>query len=1013
MGPFMAYGPETRHFAALNYSVYQSKNDYLWFGTSNGLVRFDGKRYKNFFSDHSNPNSPSGNIIVNFTEDKNNNLWMTDFVNGVTQYNPVTGIFKKYPRLSKDNFVYYGVNNVLCDDDKELWFATAGRGLAKYDYAKDTFDLFYPEPDKSKDGSVRGDNYLTDICQDRNDKNILWCTAFHGLFSFNKKTKQFIKYESGLRNSEGGEILFNDAETDEGGVLWLGSFGKGLIKFNTITRKFMPFINKQIPVWINDIKKINDSILYLACFSEGLVKYNTINKQVENITPTNYSKVQENTDPGIQRISVTKDAGIFIGGKYYFYQQHPAFVRLKTNILFSDNRNTKQEIFLTGFVWDEYRKKYWITTAYGNGVYELAQDKKNATPVPFLEAQKSDYIKIFEDIIVDAQKRLWVVRRNHGLYQYSDELRMFIKPLVNQPVPDSLTDHVSHLATDKKGNVWAFAKNPARTTDGFQSGGYFIYHDVVQGTSELYMLQWDTQFMGQKKLGSIQFKAGLEDNVFLFTQNGIFCCSRDTKKVTHIFKTGTEKKSLASAAIRVATINKYNDVWITNGGSLQVMHSSGFHVLANHDVDHGLPSMEVNDLNADSSGKIWANTSAGLAMFNPKAKYWRLYNRFDGMQKDYLDGSSFITTDNKIAIDQANGFILKDINEVAASTQPPFLRITSILINDSIYKMGTHPEQIQEISLPYSQNNISIEYAAMDWLYPLQTTYTYWVEGLLAFKTPTSSADARLNLNGLSPGKYVIHLKAINNSGVWSNEVVLAVIIKSPYWMTAWFIGLCILVIAGIMYAIYRYRINQLKKMQHMRNNISRDLHDDIGASLSNINILNELAKRNAGNPEKSKEYLAKSEEDIQRISESLSDIVWNINPRYDNLQNLFIRMKRYAGDMMDGKDISYDLEFPEDADKITLTMEKRRDFYLIFKEAVNNLVKYSKATYVNVTVKADRKTISLVIKDNGVGFDNSKVQYGNGLNNMKQRAAACNAILEIISKGGAGTEIKLVMHTT
>jgi signal transduction histidine kinase len=198
-----------------------------------------------------------------------------------------------------------------------------------------------------------------------------------------------------------------------------------------------------------------------------------------------------------------------------------------------------------------------------------------------------------------------------------------------------------------------------------------------------------------------------------------------------------------------------------------------------------------------------------------------------------------------------------------------------------------------------------------------------------------------------------------------------------------------------------------------MRNNISRNLHDDIGASMSNINILNELAKRNAANPEKSKEYLVKSGEDIQRISESLSDIVWNINPQYDNLQNLFIRMKRYAADMMDGKNISYEMQFPEDADKISLSMEKRRDLYLIFKEAVNNLVKYSKATHANLKMELDRKKIFLSIIDNGIGFESNKLQYGNGITNMQHRAKACDAILEIISHPGEGTEIKLEMHTT
>ncbi len=1001
MGPFMAYGPETKHFANVNYSVYQSKNGYLWFGTSNGLVRFDGKRYKNFFSGYSNPNSPSGNIIVNFAEDKYGNLWMSAFGDGVTKYDPLTETFKKYPRLSKDSFAYYGVSNVLCDDDKELWFATSGRGLAKYNYEKDEFDLFYPEPDKCKDGSVRGDNYLTDICQDRNDKNILWCTAFHGLFSFNKKSKQFTKYESGLRYSSGEEMLFNDAEADKSSLLWLASFGEGLVQFNTGTKKFITGINKQIPLIINDIKKINDSILYLACFEKGLFKYNSITRKAENITPTNYSYAQKNTNPGIQEISITKDAGIFIGGKYYFYQEHPAFKRLNTNVSFVDSAKTGGNMILSGIVWDDYRKKYWVTTAYGNGLYELAQGKKVATPVPFLQAQKTDYIEVFRDIILDGHKRVWAVRRYQGLYQYSDELKMFIKPLLNLPVPDSLSSYVRHLATDKKGNIWAFAKN------------YLFYQDKMKGTVEQYVLQWDPAFTGKKNIGDAQLKAGLNDDVFLFTENGIFCCSRIKKTVTHIFKTGTDMKSLASSKIRAAAITKYNNIWISNGGNLQVIDGASFSILANHDVDNGLPSMGVNDLNTDSTGKIWANTSAGLAMFNPRVKYWRLYNRFDGMEKDYLDGSSFITADNKIAIDQLNGFILKDINEVAASGQPPFLRITSIQVNDSIYKTGMSAEQIQNLSLTYGQNNINIEYAAMDWLYPFQTTYTYWVDGLMEFNERRTNPDAHISLNGLAPGKYVVHIKAINNSGVWSNEVILSIVIKPPFWMTAWFIALCILGIAGILFGIYRYRINQLKKLLAIRNNISQNLHDDIGSSLSNINILNELARRHISEPDKSLIYLAKSSEDIQRISESLSDIVWNINPRYDDLQNLFVRMKRYAADMMDGKSISYELEFPEQVDKITLSMEKRRDLYLIFKEALNNMVKYSKAEQASVKLETDGKKIFLSVKDNGAGFDSNRVQYGNGITNMRQRALACAAILEINSSPGQGTEVKLEIHTT
>lgn len=202
---------------------------------------------------------------------------------------------------------------------------------------------------------------------------------------------------------------------------------------------------------------------------------------------------------------------------------------------------------------------------------------------------------------------------------------------------------------------------------------------------------------------------------------------------------------------------------------------------------------------------------------------------------------------------------------------------------------------------------------------------------------------------------------------------------------------------------------NQRKeqKLREIRNNIAKDLHDDIGATLSNLNILNELAKRNSENIQ-SKEYLEKAQEDIQHVSESISDIVWNINPKFDRLDNLFIRMKRYAADMLEAKDIQYSFEFPEDESLSENHFEFRRDIYLIFKEAVNNLVKYSEATKVNLKVSTEINLLKMEISDNGKGFAGEQLAEGNGLTNMKSRAENMNADLQIFSSPGKGTQIYL-----
>ena len=200
-------------------------------------------------------------------------------------------------------------------------------------------------------------------------------------------------------------------------------------------------------------------------------------------------------------------------------------------------------------------------------------------------------------------------------------------------------------------------------------------------------------------------------------------------------------------------------------------------------------------------------------------------------------------------------------------------------------------------------------------------------------------------------------------------------------------------------------------KIQNIRNEISANLHDDLGASLSNINILNELALRNLKHPDKAENYLRNAGEDIQNISENLGDIVWNLNPRFDHdLSNLFIRMKRYAADMLEGRNIEPEFSFPVELANYNLSMEKRKDLYLIFKEAINNMAKYSEASHGKISAIIKNGNIHLSICDDGVGFKLKENKSGNGLYNIKHRTAACNGEIYINSAKNKGTEIIVVI---
>lgn len=996
IGNFMAWSRDNGLPPSLYYSVFQSSDGYLWIGSSSGLLRFDGKRFKTFISDFENSDSPSDNVIYDFAEDNKKNLWICGFIQGVTRYDLRTGKFRKYPRLSLDKNPEYGVTRVLEDKAGDLWFATAGRGLAKYLPAKDTFELYYPAPDKPHDGSDRTWNHVTSIAEDKKSKDVLWLTTFDGLYSFNKRTRFFTKHRYISDWSPDGVSLFMCVEVDENNTLWLGTWFKGLLSYDPQGKIFTTYKYDKIPgsgieYAVSDLKQVNDSLFYLASYNHGLLCFNRNTKKIKALLTTDQLP-QGSSGIDIQRVSITPDAGVFAGGNYYIYQEHKAYNRLGNFISFDTKYAVPGNVMigLNVVTFDKSRKGYWMACSDSRAIHFFDSSLQRQSTYPAEETSSLG----FRDVCVDKLNRVWATGINGGLFFLNNRRNTFdAANLFGRE--DSISREIIQLETDQAGNLWLLKR------DGL------IHLNVTSNVHTVFSFAEAFQKTGLKfSYGTLQIDR--MNNAWVSSNMGLFFCHLTQKKLEHLLP---QNAGLANISIKRMTIDQNGYCWLGfHYNGLQIVDPKTRQVVSTHNLNGGLPGMQVNALATDKEGRIWGGFAAGLGMFDPKVKVWQLFNRNDGIRKDYLDGAINTTEDGRIFITQQNGFVHFSGEVYKASKRPPKLHVTSIQINGA-----SLPSEMfyanKPIELPHSAKEINIEYAAMDWIYPLRTKYFYRVENIHSEHGWTPNDNASINLAGLSPGKYVVHIYAVNGDGIKSSELTLPIIIHPPFWMRWWFISLCALAFVGIVYLLYRYRIQQIKRLQEMRNMISRNLHDDIGASLSNISILNELAKRNAGDQQKATTYLVKAGEDIQRISESLSDIVWNINPRYDELDNLFIRMKRYAADMLDGKSIAAELDFPETMQlKVSMPMDQRRDFYLIFKEAINNLVKYSGASKALISVNIEHHYIDLLLKDNGKGFDVKQAVWGNGLQNMMQRATKWNAELNVDSTPGYGTTIKLKM---
>ena len=187
-------------------------------------------------------------------------------------------------------------------------------------------------------------------------------------------------------------------------------------------------------------------------------------------------------------------------------------------------------------------------------------------------------------------------------------------------------------------------------------------------------------------------------------------------------------------------------------------------------------------------------------------------------------------------------------------------------------------------------------------------------------------------------------------------------------------------------------------------------MHDDIGSTLNSISIYSEVAKQQAGKEIPALDMIGVNS---RKIIESMSDIVWTINPENDSFEKIIVRMRSFAHQLLKAKKIEYTFDVDEKLNKIVLPMQVRKNFYLVFKEAITNVIKYSQARRVAIFLFEKNKTIMLRIRDNGRGIPVNAETQGNGLLNMSRRAAEINAELNIISGEGAGTEIELMLNNS
>lgn len=323
--------------------------------------------------------------------------------------------------------------------------------------------------------------------------------------------------------------------------------------------------------------------------------------------------------------------------------------------------------------------------------------------------------------------------------------------------------------------------------------------------------------------------------------------------------------------------------------------------------------------------------------------------------------------------------------------------------NDSLINGGIPKRNILE----YKDNELRFTYAAASYDAPEKTQYRVKLEGFDENWTRWTN-ETQKDYTNIPEGDYKFVVQAKNVYGTLSTSELFAFSVLPPWYRTWWAYVLYLILVTAVFYSIYKVRINQLLKVERMRTKIASDLHDEVSATLTGISYFAQ-ALRKEENPFKREHFISLIVESSEDAKEKITDIVWSINPDNDNWGMFLSKCRRYASDLLESKEIKYELRIVE---WITgnLSMEIRQHLWMIYKEMLTNAVRHSNASRLDVIMDVDGRYLKLIVQDDGEGFDSQDQSAGNGVSNIRRRAEVINATLEIDSESGFGTRWRLVL---
>jgi diguanylate cyclase (GGDEF)-like protein len=805
--------------------IVQDRRGYLWFGTQNGLCRYDGKVFLSYEHDPFDRNSLPHNLIQTlYLDPVDPYLWIGTY-EGLSRFNMETEEFYNYSAYQHNKGEVLSnevVTTIIKDDEGALWVGTL-KGLNRIDPVSQEIRSYFHN-------DLEGDSLLHDTVRSLfiDNRGRLWIGTYGGLDLYLPETDTFRHFKADPEDPGALQSPYVMAlcQTDDFNI-WVGTWDGGVSLLNPVTGKILEHIPLEDNVYLLSADPSGD--LWIGTWGNGLYQWSSATKTLNH-------HAADPDDP----------------------------YKLNHGIVYSFLRDK-------GGV-------YWIGTN-GRGVNKLNPQKKDFR---FISHDVNKPLSLPEDnvrdILIDREGRYWVATYSEGLWRFEgDPLDWDVKHWMPDPEnPWSLSHfNVACLLEDSKGRLWVGSLGGLDRfipeTNDFDHISLLGYSSIPGDEPIVYSITEDldgTFWIGTYSSGLIHWsesegildvfnylpgKSTLSNNLvfcqlldsrgtlWVGTNMGLNRYNRDKKEFEIFYHDLDDQSSISNNVIMSFFEDSSGQLWIgTGGGGLNLLEP-GSDSFSHYTRLDGLSSNHVQAVEEDGQNRLWISTMSGISVLNPEDGTILNIDESDGITADQMDNSSTIDKEGYLYFGSSEGVLRFDSAILYDNPHPPAMWMNEVQVMGEAYPFLDSLVKGEELVLNWEQSYISFEYAALDFTSPAQNQYRYMLEGLDRDWVLSGTRNFTAYQN-LSPGHYIFRVQGSNNDGVW-NEVGLSlpIYVKAPPWRQRWFF--IIYIAAGIMaiFLISNVQANSLLKRKLNTVVSSRDNLQALNTKLEQLAWIDSL----------------------------------------------------------------------------------------------------------------------------------------------------------------------------